>query len=219
MSDQAQDDLVFWQYLFGTLGLGVLCCVNGEFLAGIRWLQHIEPGFALGLMGFYGLQLIGVQAILEIVQLFDATMAQVVSSVRRICTFVLSFFVFPKPFGVSHAVGTVRREWGEPPLCIHIYFLMPSCFVSFSLSLVQINVLSDLMYTYPLVFMTAFVFRVSCDALFRFVRVFHISRLFVEVLVIGCAYLLERSRSHSHSYNKVAGGVGGGGGGFSKRAK
>jgi hypothetical protein len=78
MSDQAQDDLIFWQYLFGTLGLGVLCCVNGEMWAGIEWLRTMEPSFALGLLGFYALQLIGVQAILEIVQLFDATMVGLV---------------------------------------------------------------------------------------------------------------------------------------------
>ena len=40
-------------------------------------------------------------------QLFDATMAQVVSSVRRICTFGLSFLVFPKPFGPAHGLGVV----------------------------------------------------------------------------------------------------------------
>lgn len=106
MSELAQDDLVFWQYLFGTVGLGVLCCVNGELSAGIAWMRTMEPSFGLGLLGFYALQLVGVQAILEVVQLFDATMAQVVSSVRRICTFILSFFVFPKPFGTAHALGT-----------------------------------------------------------------------------------------------------------------
>ena len=106
MSEQAQDDLTFWQYLFGSLGLGVLCVVNGEMSAGFHWLRNMTPDDALSLLGFYGLQYVGVQAILEIVQLFDATMAQVVSSVRRICTFILSFFVFPKPFGAAHALGT-----------------------------------------------------------------------------------------------------------------
>jgi hypothetical protein len=60
--------------------------------------------------------------------------------VRRICTFALSFFVFPKPFGAAHALGTG--------------------------------------------------------------------------LVIGCAYLLERSRSHAHHK-----GGAGSGGGFHKHAK
>jgi hypothetical protein len=51
VSDQAQDDLIFWQYLFGTLGLGALCCVNGEMAAGVEWwggdsclIQNVHDG-------------------------------------------------------------------------------------------------------------------------------------------------------------------------------
>lgn len=102
MSDQAQDDLVFWQYLFGTLGLGALCCLNGEMWAGVEWLRTMEPSFALGLLGFYALQLIGVQAILEIVQLFDATMVGTKTET------VSSSYIFPRARPPSEGFYAVK---------------------------------------------------------------------------------------------------------------
>ena len=51
--------------------------VTGQMGAGLAWLAALQPPAAAGLLGFYALQLVGVQAILEIVQRFDATIAQV----------------------------------------------------------------------------------------------------------------------------------------------
>jgi adenosine 3'-phospho 5'-phosphosulfate transporter B3 len=47
----------------------------------------------------------GLEAVLWITAEFDTTRANVVCSGRKAFTFVFSYLLFPKPFGVFHGLG------------------------------------------------------------------------------------------------------------------
>jgi len=81
---------------------------------GFGYLASLSRQDSALLVAFFTLQYLGVCAILSIIHHFDATTAQVVGSTRRILTFLLSFVIFPKPFGRMHAVGlalVVSSAW------------------------------------------------------------------------------------------------------------
>merc|ERR1719487_108477 len=84
-----------------------------EFGSAMAWVltapltSGLIPILLDGMFGY-----VGIQAVLKLSQDFDATRANVACSMRRVVTFILSFTVFPKPFGVLHAVGIILSLFG-----------------------------------------------------------------------------------------------------------
>lgn len=111
--DALRDRLFVILYVFGAISLLPVCLATDEFGSAMAWLVKAPltsgfiPIFLDGMLGY-----VGIQAVLKLSQDFDATRANVACSMRRVVTFILSFTVFPKPFGVLHAVGIALSLFG-----------------------------------------------------------------------------------------------------------
>ena len=83
----------------------VYCALTGDLRLGAAFLTTGSRGAVLATFGSVTFVYIGMYPLLQIVQTFDATQAQVVTSLRKAVTFVASFVLYPKPFTFMHFVG------------------------------------------------------------------------------------------------------------------
>ena len=91
--------------LFSAIALFALA--NGELVDGIATLMDSPSEYWLLLLAHFSFLHLGVRKILTLMAVFDATSAQVVTSMRKVITFALSFVFFPhgKSFTMLHAFG------------------------------------------------------------------------------------------------------------------
>lgn len=116
----AAERLMIVQYTTGTVILGIYAIVSEEFVVFSAWcharnssvIAELSPVVLAAL-----LTAAGVRALLRVVQEFDAARASAITSSRKACTFVLSFFLFPKAFGALHFLGVALTLGGS--LALH----------------------------------------------------------------------------------------------------
>ena len=101
----AKDDLLLYQNAVTTALALVYCALTGDLRLGAAFLTTGSRGAVLATFGSVTFVYIGMYPLLQIVQTFDATQAQVVTSLRKAVTFVASFVLYPKPFTFMHFVG------------------------------------------------------------------------------------------------------------------
>eukprot|EP00759_Apiculatamorpha_spiralis_P024956 PhF_6_TR28105/c0_g1_i1/m.41550/K15277/SLC35B3, PAPST2; solute carrier family 35 (adenosine 3'-phospho 5'-phosphosulfate transporter), member B3 len=80
---------------FGTL------CVTGGVGESIRYIMQ-EPRLIVFVAAFSACNFLGTHYLLSIVSEFDANYAVLTTSVRKMCTILLSFLLYPKPFTLLH---------------------------------------------------------------------------------------------------------------------
>lgn len=118
--------LMFFQYACAFSVCMLYAVVSGETTAAAAWCaagrglwNELSPILCGAL-----LTSIGVHALLRTTAEFDAARAGLLTNCRKACTFILSFFMFPKPFSLSHFVGLalilggsvgVHRALGSKP--------------------------------------------------------------------------------------------------------
>jgi len=111
--DALRDRLFVILYVCGTILLLPVCIATDQFGSAMAYFATAPlttgalPVFLDGALGY-----VGIQAVLKLSQDFDATRANVACSMRRVVTFILSFTMFPKPFGLLHAVGVTLSLFG-----------------------------------------------------------------------------------------------------------
>ena len=106
-SQQAQSELVFWQYALGSCMLLLVTGINGELLAGVR-LFIFEPIVFFKILAYSLPLYLGIQLLLQITNEFGATMTTAVTATRKVLTFVMSYLLLPrksKPLSMLHIVG------------------------------------------------------------------------------------------------------------------
>jgi hypothetical protein len=99
--------LLLVQSASGTVCCALFALANGELVDGIATLMDSPSEYWLLLLAHFSFLHLGVRKILTLMAVFDATSAQVVTSMRKVITFALSFVFFPhgKSFTMLHAFG------------------------------------------------------------------------------------------------------------------
>jgi len=111
--DALRDRLFVILYTVGAMSLFPMCIMTDQWGSAMAYFatapltSGVVPLLLDSVLGY-----VGIQAILKLSQDFDATRANVACSMRRVVTFILSFAVFPKPFGMYHAVGLTLSLFG-----------------------------------------------------------------------------------------------------------
>jgi len=110
------EQMMMVQYAAGSLLLLLCALLGGELWAFFDWsysrgegpLHELLPVVCGGMFTAFG-----VRALLGVNQDFDAARASAITSLRKVCTFCLSLFLFPKPFSGLHVVGTALVVGGS----------------------------------------------------------------------------------------------------------
>lgn len=104
---QRKNDLLCFQYGISAACCVVICLVDGELWQGINYLSTASAWTCANMCAFLTCGFLGVQPLYTITSQFGATSAQIVTSLRKVTTFLASFLFFPKPFTIMHAIGAV----------------------------------------------------------------------------------------------------------------
>ena len=102
----SSEEVIFFTYVIAALNnLGVLT-VFGLLPDGLKFI-HDTPSFLFLVAFFSAANFGGTRFLLRVVSEFDSNAAVIITSTRKLATVLLSFLIYPKPFGVLHAVGMV----------------------------------------------------------------------------------------------------------------
>lgn len=111
------EQMMLIQYATGSLLLLLYALFSGELSTFLHWccIEDRRGPFVELVPIFCGAVCtsIGVRALLRVSQAFDAARASTITSLRKVCSFGLSFFLFPKPFGSLHCLGTALVLMGS----------------------------------------------------------------------------------------------------------
>lgn len=111
-----KDQFMVVQYFTGACLYLAYCVASGEAQDFEVWCENrgTRPGGEMApVLGSALLAAIGVRALLTVTSEFDAARASVLTSTRKVCTFVLSFLIFPKPVTSLHVMGVVLTMVGS----------------------------------------------------------------------------------------------------------
>lgn len=104
------EQMMLVQYATGSLLLILYAIMTGELSTFLRWscIDNRRGPLVELVPIFFGAvsTSIGVRALLRVSQSFDAARASTITSLRKVCSFGISFLLFPKPFGSLHCLGT-----------------------------------------------------------------------------------------------------------------
>ena len=100
-----KEDLMLYQNFVATALAILYCAITGDLAKGTQFLMYGPRRAVLATFGSVSFVYVGMFPLLQIVQQFDATQAQVVTSLRKAVTFVASFVIYPKPFTGMHMTG------------------------------------------------------------------------------------------------------------------
>eukprot|EP01079_Euglenida_sp_SAG-EU17-18_P010041 gene10041-265_t len=97
-------ELLFFSHLIGSMFLLVVCAGFGQLLPAVSFLVE-HPGVLLRILMFslcgYG----GVQFFMALMKILGALSAVITTSFRKVLTLMISYLLFPKPFGLLHAAA------------------------------------------------------------------------------------------------------------------
>jgi len=116
-SAKGVEQLLFAQYAVASVILLVFTAASGELWEAMTWYMTDGRSKAIALsMADNVFSFLGLEAVFRITGEFDATCANVVCSCRKVFTFLFSFWLFPKPFGLSHSLGLALAAIGSVQL-------------------------------------------------------------------------------------------------------
>jgi len=108
------EQLLFAQYAVASVILLVFTAATGELGEAMTWYMTDGRSKAIAVSTADNiLSFLGLEAVFRITGEFDATRANVVCSCRKVFTFICSFWLFPKPFGLCHGLGLVLAAIGS----------------------------------------------------------------------------------------------------------
>jgi adenosine 3'-phospho 5'-phosphosulfate transporter B3 len=99
-------ETMVYSNLFSAMCCFIVCLLNGELVAALAFCRAnpvvwvLIPAQAL-------LQYLGVLCFVTSIQRFGVVLATTVTTVRKILTVLLSFFIYPKPFNQKYLFGIV----------------------------------------------------------------------------------------------------------------
>jgi adenosine 3'-phospho 5'-phosphosulfate transporter B3 len=95
---------VFYNSLVGFTILSFVTMLSGELLAAVHFCR-LHPLILVRTIALTFVGYVGVSVYLVLVKTSGIVVATTVATVRKFCTILLSFLLFPKPFVLTHAVG------------------------------------------------------------------------------------------------------------------
>ena len=114
-----KEDLMLYQNFVATALAILYCAITGDLAKGTQFLMYGPRRAVLATFGSVSFVYVGMFPLLQIVQQFDATQAQVVTSLRKAVTFVASFVIYPKPFTGMHMMGLLADAEMEDDAAAH----------------------------------------------------------------------------------------------------
>jgi len=113
----AAERLMVVQYATGACFFAASAAVSGELVAFRSWCSGTVKGGPLHQLApvFAGATLtaLGIRALLMVTAEFDAPRASIITTLRKVCTFLLSCALFPKAYTACHFIGAVLTMAGS----------------------------------------------------------------------------------------------------------
>ena len=100
----SSEEVIFFTYAIAAFNNFGVLTLFGLIPDGIRFIQD-TPSFLFLVMFFSAANFGGTRFLLRVVSEFDSNAAVIITSTRKLATVLLSFLIYPKPFGLLHAVG------------------------------------------------------------------------------------------------------------------
>jgi adenosine 3'-phospho 5'-phosphosulfate transporter B3 len=97
-------EVILFTTMFGVFNTFGTLCVTGKVTESIAYATS-EPRLVIFVIAFSACNFLGTHFLLSIVSEFDANYAVMATSVRKMCTILLSFLIYPKPFTLLHSIS------------------------------------------------------------------------------------------------------------------
>eukprot|EP00744_Colponema_vietnamica_P022222 GILI01031893.1.p1 GENE.GILI01031893.1~~GILI01031893.1.p1 ORF type:complete len:310 (+),score=26.40 GILI01031893.1:83-931(+) len=104
-------EVILFTYGFAALNSLVTLITSGGVISALAFIEA-QPIFPLLVIAFSLCNFFGTHYLLGIVSEFDSNAAVIVTSTRKMCTVLLSFLVYPKPFTLFHFMGLLCVSGG-----------------------------------------------------------------------------------------------------------
>jgi len=101
------EEFVYYTYLVSTLVMLSVSVFLGEFTDGLQFARTSAWKVWFEIFAYSGAGFIGVTYTVAITKHFGAFASNITSTMRKACTFWLSFVMFPKPITLTHAFGAL----------------------------------------------------------------------------------------------------------------
>lgn len=107
----SSEEVIFFTYMIAAANNFVVLGVFGLVSDGFKFIME-TPSFLVLVFFFSAANFGGTRFLLRVVAEFDSNAAVIITSTRKLATVLLSFFIYPKPFGLLHAVGIILVSIG-----------------------------------------------------------------------------------------------------------
>jgi adenosine 3'-phospho 5'-phosphosulfate transporter B3 len=97
-------ELIFYSHAIGAVYLLVVCLVTGQLTAAISFCTKYPASLAL-MLCYCALCYLGVQFVHSMTKLYGIVATLTAASTRKVFSILLSYFIFPKPFLLSHVLA------------------------------------------------------------------------------------------------------------------
>eukprot|EP00924_Labyrinthula_sp_SR-Ha-C_P001156 maker-scaffold_7-snap-gene-15.44-mRNA-1 protein AED:0.13 eAED:0.13 QI:155/0.66/0.5/1/1/1/4/0/380 len=110
--EELKENLLLYSSFVTFVCLFLVCLSTGEISQGVQFFLHPQFHSSFTLMSKQLVALVllasGQRLILSLSQIYGATLISLFSTVRKVSSFVLSVFFFPKPFNMGHGFGVIE---------------------------------------------------------------------------------------------------------------
>eukprot|EP01065_Artemidia_motanka_P032921 TRINITY_DN39900_c0_g1_i1.p1 TRINITY_DN39900_c0_g1~~TRINITY_DN39900_c0_g1_i1.p1 ORF type:complete len:653 (+),score=196.15 TRINITY_DN39900_c0_g1_i1:46-1959(+) len=106
-----KQELVFFMQLLAVPASVFFLLMSGTAAESVQYAAA-EWRFPALVVAYSVCSYIGARCILQIIQEFDSNMAVMITSVRKVLTILMSFVLYPKPFGSMHGFGLLMVVFG-----------------------------------------------------------------------------------------------------------
>lgn len=102
----SNNEIILFIYGFASLNALATLVASGRTAVSVEYM-FANQSFAPLVFGYSICNFVGTYFLLEIVSEFESNSAVVVTSLRKMVTVLLSYVIYPKPFGFMHGVGLI----------------------------------------------------------------------------------------------------------------
>jgi adenosine 3'-phospho 5'-phosphosulfate transporter B3 len=99
-------EVMCWSSLFGSLYALVLCFFQGELALAVQFSQ-LHPDFIPKALISSVCGYLSVIFVMNLIKQYGASVTEMAKSLRKVCTVVISFLIFPKTFCWQYLVGGI----------------------------------------------------------------------------------------------------------------
>jgi len=100
-----RDELIFFTNLFTMVVLLFGSISSGEFTRGVAFFASSPQRILAQQFSAMAIQAVGQRLVYDLAQSFGSTTATLIVTIRKAITFLISAFIFPKPFTSTHALA------------------------------------------------------------------------------------------------------------------